>query len=74
MDVTGERLIPKNSVTIRIIPRERNGTDKYNNIVIVSKSAEAMIYAESTNLTGLDEKQKEKLNKLRVARKLKPVK
>jgi hypothetical protein len=33
-----------------------------------------MIYAGLTNLTGLDEKQKEKLNKLRVARKLKPVK
>lgn len=72
--VTGERLIPKNSVAIRIVPRERNGTDKYSNIVIISKSAEAMIYAELTNLTGLDEKQKEKLNKLRVARKLKPVK
>jgi group II intron reverse transcriptase/maturase len=72
--ITGERLTPKSSVVIRIIPKERNGTDKYNNIVIVSKSAEAMIYAELTNLIGLDEKQKEKLNKLRMARKLKSVK
>ena len=72
--ITGERLIPKNSVTIRMVPRERNGTDKYSNIVIISKNTEAMIYAELTNLTGLNEKQKENLNKLRVARKLKPVK
>lgn len=33
-----------------------------------------LIYADTTNLNSLDEKQKEKLNKLRVARKLKPVK
>lgn len=72
--VTRERLKPKNTRIIRIIPKERNGTDKYRNIVVISKEAESMIYADETNLNGLDENQKEKLNKLRVARKLTPIK
>ena len=71
--VTGEKLKPKNSIALRIIPKERNGTDKFNNIAIISKSAERMIYDEKTNLQKLDVKQKEKLNKLRRARKLKPI-
>lgn len=72
--VTGERLTPQNSVIIQIVPKERTGKDRYSNIVIISKNAEPLIYADATNLNGLDENQKEKLNKLRVARKLKPVK
>lgn len=73
--ITGNELEPENAVGIRIKPRERNGTDDYSNIVIVSKAVIPLI--EDTNAdycSSLSEKQKVKLNRLRRARKLKPVK
>ena len=73
--ITGIELEPENAVGIRIKPKERNGTDDYNNIVIVSKDILPLI--EDFNVdycSNFTEKQRVKLNRLRRARKLKPVK
>ena len=72
--VTGEKLMPEDAVVLRIVPKERNGTDSYNNLVLVSKAAEHLIYMSATDIDCLNAKAKEKLNKLRVARMLEPVK
>lgn len=58
-----------------IKPKERNGTDDYSNIVIVSKAVIPLIEDKNADYcSNLSEKQKVKLNRLRRARKLKPVK
>ncbi len=73
--ITGNELEPENAVGIRIKPKERNGTDDYNNIVIVSKAVIPLIEdIDADYCSNLSEKQKVKLNRLRRARKLKPVK
>ena len=73
--ITGNELEPENAVGIRIKPRERNGTDDYSNIVIVSKAVIPLIEDKNADYcSSLSEKQKVKLNRLRRARKLKPVK
>ena len=73
--ITGNELEPENAVGIRIKPRERNGTDDYSNIVIVSKAVIPLIEDKNADYcSNLSEKQKVKLNRLRRARKLKPVK
>lgn len=73
--ITGDELEPDNAVGIRIKPKERNGTDDYNNIVIVSKAILPLI--EDFNVddycSNLENRQRVKLNRLRRARKLKPV-
>ena len=73
--ITGNELEPENAVGIRIKPKERNGTDDYSNIVIVSKAVIPLIEDKNADYcSNLSEKQKVKLNRLRRARKLKPVK
>lgn len=73
--ITGNELEPENAVGIRIKPKERNGTDDYSNIVIVSKAVIPLIEDINADYcSNLSEKQKVKLNRLRRARKLKPVK
>ena len=57
-----------------IKPKERNGSDGYGNLVIVNKSLLPVIegFIDYCPVI-LTEKQKEKVNRLRRARKLKPV-
>ena len=73
--ISGQLLEPDEAVGIRIKPKERNGSDDYGNLVIVTKSLLPVIEGVIDNCpVNLTEKQKEKLNRLRRARKLKPVK
>ena len=72
--ITGTELNPENAIGIRIKPKERNGTDDYSNIVIVDKAVIPLIEdIDIDYCSNLTEKQRVKLNKLRKARKLKPV-
>ena len=72
--ITGTELSTENAVGIRIKPKERNGTDNYSNIVIVDKNVIPLIEdIDIDYCSKLTEKQRVKLNKLRKARKLKPV-
>ena len=72
--ISGQLLEPDDAVGIRIKPKERNGSDGYGNLVIVNKSLLPVIEGIIDYCPViLTEKQKEKVNRLRRARKLKPV-
>lgn len=73
--VTGYELQSDDAIGIRIKPKERNGSDDYNNVVIVSKMIIPLIEGLDNNCCfKLTEKQMKKLNKLRRARKIQPIK
>ena len=63
-----------------IIPKAQGGNDKYNNLVLVTKSVHTLIHADSTDIIlnlltklNLNQEQLKKLNKLRLKVGLMPI-
>ena len=70
--VTGEELTPSKAVAVRVKPKARSGADAYSNIVVVSEAIKPLITAREC-VCEMSEECKEKLNRLRTTRKLRPV-
>ena len=72
--ILGTVLTPQRVLITRIIPKEYGGADNYSNIVILDRTVMNLVYETNIGNVNLDKKQKYKLNKLRIARNIKPIK
>lgn len=72
--ITKEEINPNDAKPIRKNPKLRNGKDAYANVVVLSKQAMKLILDENPKIDGMDEESVKKINELRIARNLKPVK
>lgn len=70
--VTGNQMETDGVVCIRKIPKERGGTDKYSNLLLVCRKVQELLHIEDTDIfnvemgkLNLDIKRSEKLLKLR---------
>lgn len=72
--ITSNELDAETAVAVRIVPKETGGTDDYNNIVIVERNVIPWIEQSEAPKVTLKKSQRDKLNKLRRARRLKLVK
>lgn len=71
--ITGEALILKNMELHHIVPKEKNGNDKYDNLVFITKEAHKLIHATTEDIINkylqmleLPKQSLDKVNKLRV--------
>lgn len=72
--ITAKEMDSKTAVAVRIIPKESGGTDEYDNVVVIDELVMAWVLMEEIPAVTLKKSQRDKLNRLRRARRLRLVK